>query len=114
MARACTKYLPAKLDKRVSIQSKTLATDDQGGGTETWATDATVWASIEPLTGRELMQAMQLETPITHKVRMRYRSGVTTVRRLLYGSRVFNIVQVINELEQNNWLDIRAVELTTS
>lgn len=106
----CSKYLPAKMDKRVSIQTRTQTTDGQGGFTESWATDATVWARIEPMKGYEKFQAMQLQVPLTHKVTIRYRSGLTTAKRMLFGARVFDIKEVINLDEANNFLVLKCLE----
>ena len=111
MAKACSKYLPGTMDKRVSIQSVTQTTDGQGGYTETWATDVTVWAYIKPMKAYERMQAQKLETPLSHKVTIRYRSGVTTKHRLLFGSRVFHIKGIINPDEANQFLELTCIEI---
>ena len=108
---ACNKdYLIAQMKHRVALQSVAQASDGQGGFTDTWTTSATVWAAIEPLNGFEKLQAMQLASPVTHKVTIRYRAGVTTKDRLLYGSRVFHIKEVINVDEDRNFLRLRCVE----
>jgi SPP1 family predicted phage head-tail adaptor len=60
--------------------------------------------------GDEKFQAMQLQTPTIHKVTMRYRAGVTTAKRLLYGSRVFDIKEVINVDEANSILVLKCME----
>lgn len=106
----CTKYASPKMRQKISIQTNTQTTDGQGGFTESWATDATVWASIEPAKAYEKFQAAQMDTPITHNIMIRYRSGVTTKKRLLYGSRVFDIKEVINIDEANAFLKIIAIE----
>lgn len=110
MPRSCQDYLPAKMDKRVAIQSRSLASDGQGGFTETWATDATVWAYVRPYRGRERPQAGQTQTPVTHKITTRYRAGVTTKQRLLLDSRAFDVEEVINPDEADQFLEILAVE----
>ncbi len=106
----CTKNPAAKMRHRVDIQSLTETTDDQGGFTKAWATDATVWAEIVPMKGYERFQAQQTQTPLTHKVTMRYRTGVTTAHRLLYGSRVFGIKEVINVDERGSFLELKCIE----
>ena len=45
-----------QLRHRVTIQQATETTDGFGGVTQAWATFATVWAAVEPLTGREYLQ----------------------------------------------------------
>jgi SPP1 family predicted phage head-tail adaptor len=106
----CGSYLPAQMNRRVSIQSATDVSDGQGGQTASWATDATVYAAIEPLKGYEKYQAMQVQTPVSHKVTIRYRAGVTTSQRLLYGSRIFGIKEVINVNEDGNFLELKCIE----
>src|SRR5262245_56532836 len=96
MARGCLKYPPAKMNKRAVIQSRTNTTDTQGGYTEAWATDVTVWAHMTPLKGYERFQARQTETPVTHKITIRYRSGVTTAQRITYGGNTYHIKEVLN------------------
>lgn len=108
---ACNKeYITARMDKRVTLQSVAQASDGQGGFTDTWSSVASLWAEIEPLNGYEKLQAMQLASPVTHKVTIRYRAGVTTKDRLLYSGRVFHIKEVINVGEDGNFLRLRCVE----
>jgi SPP1 family predicted phage head-tail adaptor len=69
-----------------------------------------MWASIRPMKGYEKFQTGQLDTPGLSKVRIRYRAGVTTKHRFLFGTRVLTIKEVINVDEQDDWLDITTIE----
>ena len=84
------------LNKRVTIQTATESRDSHGDVAQTWATHATVWAAIEPLSGSERIVAQQAEAFTTHRVRIRYLSTVTSDMRVLYGTRYFNIESVLN------------------
>lgn len=84
-----------KLRHRITIQSATQTTNGFGEVTKTWATFATVWAAVEPLTGREYMQARQAEASVTTKIRIRERSGVTERMRVSWGAHVFDIDAVL-------------------
>lgn len=108
MARDCPAFVALK--HRVTLQRISRAEDGQGGFTETWDDIATLWASIEPLKGYERMQAMQLKTPTTHRVRLRYRADVTTKDRLIYDGRAFDVAEAINEGEAKLWLRLSCVE----
>ncbi len=110
MGKACTKHLPARMDKRVTIQRVSQTTDGQGGFTEGWGEIATVWALIEPATGYEKMQAMQQSSPISHKLTIRYYSELTTKHRILFGERIFAIKEIINPNESNQFLKLKCVE----
>lgn len=112
MPRHCIKVNASSMDKRVSIVAVTPASDGQGGFTDTLTTVATVWAEITPVKGMERYQAMHLESPITHNVKMRYRTGITTAHKLVFATRTFEIIEVINVNEANTLLNIKAVEVT--
>lgn len=107
---SCSDYLPAKMKHRLTLQSVSRVTDSQGGYTEEWDDEATLWASIAPLKGYERFQAHQMQTPVTHKIIIRYRSDVTTKHRFLYGERILQIKQCLNKDEANNFLEILALE----
>jgi len=106
----CCDYLPAKMKHQVTIQSKSSASDGQGGFTETWNDGDTVSAFIEPVKAYEKFQAMQMQTPITHKITMRYRADVTTASRLKYGSRIYWVKEAINVEEAGRFLILKAIE----
>ena len=88
---------------RVAIQSYTEALDPNGGQNGTWATGSTVWAEVKTLTGRKLEIARQIDAEATVQVRMRYcgSAAVTVGNRLLFGTRIFEPVYVVNENERN-------------
>ena len=99
-----------KLRHRVAIQAATDTRTSDGSITRTWATADTVWASVEPLTGRELTEAMKVAGMATLRVTIRYYSGLTTAHRLLFGTRVLEIVNVGNTDERNRTLAVLCTE----
>lgn len=90
-----------KLRHRVTIQERTVEKDDVGQAIETWDTFDTVWASVEPLRGREYFAAAQANAQVTHKVTIRYLDGVLPTMRVLFGSRVLTIDAILNTEERN-------------
>lgn len=105
-----------KARHRVAIQSLVSSSDGQGGVTSTWATAATVWAVVEPLQGMERYVANQTQRNVSHRVTIRYRSGVTPAQRLVFdpdgAARVFNITSVIDPMERHVMLVLDALEST--
>jgi len=83
-----------RLTERVTIQARKAGRDGTGARTaESWVditTDPT-WAEVLPLAGREGWTARQVDAEITHRVVMRYRSGVTSKHRIKWGSVYLNI-----------------------
>lgn len=82
--------------ERIEVQSRTTTQNAYGEPVATWSTLATVWARVEPLSGRELWQAAQVRPDVSHKVTMRHYPGLSPKHRLKLGSRIFNIDSVLN------------------
>jgi SPP1 family predicted phage head-tail adaptor len=89
-----------------STQETTL-----GSWTLANTTDSTRWGSIEPISGRERIVAGQQVPEATHLIRMRYNTAVTPSDQLWYGSRVFEIMSVVNLDERNVVLECMCKEL---
>ena len=97
---------PGKLNKRITFQLQDLDLED-----EDWKDIATTWASINPISGKEYYSAETINSDLTHKIRLRYRKGITPDMRILYNGRIFYIVSVINEFERNSILQLMCREL---
>jgi SPP1 family predicted phage head-tail adaptor len=98
------------LNQRITIQSQTRTSDGMGGWTETWATLATVWAAVWPVSAREILKAGQTSMEITHRIKIRYRAGVDPSYRILFGTRYFSIMSIINVGERGEWLELLCKE----
>ena len=102
------------LRHKVDIQEQTETSDGMGGFTLSWASVSgmgSVPAAIWPLSSKEQLDAMKLESVITNKIRIRYRAGITSKNRMLFGSRIFNIKGApINPDEKNKTLDFLVTE----
>jgi len=99
------------LKKRVTILKQVPVSDGQGGFTETWQEAGTVWAAIEPISGREYYEAMQLASDVTHRVRMRY-MDLTPHEKIKYDDRVFDIIAVIDVNMEHRELEVLCNERT--
>jgi SPP1 family predicted phage head-tail adaptor len=62
----------------------------------TWTDVATVWASVEDLTGREYQAAQATQNPVQTRIRIRYRAGIVASMRALYGNVIYNIEAVLD------------------
>ena len=105
--------MAGQLRKRVAIQSVGSAVSDYGELTNSYTTDATVWASIDPVSGAETDIASELVGTVTHKIKMRYRAGLTANNRLTYDSRTFEIISSRNWQERGIFLEVLCREVTT-
>lgn len=75
-----------------------------GGVSESWVKIGDIWASIKPLAMREVFKHHQVDSQITHRITIRYRNDVRPEMRLVKGTRIFEIISVLNEKERNRWL----------
>jgi SPP1 family predicted phage head-tail adaptor len=69
------------------------------------------WASVEPLSGRELIAAQQVNAEVTARVRLRYLPGLTPKMRFLHKERELLIQAIINPEERNRELEVLVTEV---
>lgn len=90
---------PGQLRERVTVQIATGATNSLGETVLTWADSSSVWASVEGVSASEALSNGQQETVLTHRVKLRYLSGLTQDMRFSWRSRTLEIVSL---LERHN------------
>jgi SPP1 family predicted phage head-tail adaptor len=98
-----------KLRNRITI----TAPDDAGsdwGGEYTYSTFATVWASIEPLSGREIMDLRQDNAEVSHRIICRYVKGVKPSMRISFQGKTYYITAVMDAQSRHEYLEILARE----
>lgn len=85
--------------------------DSTGDVKQTVGTTFNRFASIQPLTAREIFSANQVQSDITHKIIVRA-SGLSLNPKMtiLFGSRLFNIHSVLNKDEKGEMLTILCKE----
>lgn len=98
------------LRHRITFQSKSQVKDEFGQYKESWSDLFTVWGSVDPISGRELLASKQVIGETTHRIRTRYRDGITYAVRVIFNGRIFDITSVINQAEKNASIEILAKE----
>ena len=83
------------LRNRVVIQNRTATQDTYGGEVPTWSTVATVWAAVEPMTGREFLEGRTLEATVDTRIRIRYRSGLAPDMRVTWDGHTYDVLAVL-------------------
>lgn len=97
----------------IVIQQPVETEDDHHEQIVTWTNVASVYASIEPMTGREFFQSQELQADITHRIRIRYSADVVAVDRTYratFDSRTFEFVSVATIQEKRAEIEIMARE----
>ena len=103
-----------RVDRRnkITISSKTETQNSYGEKTYTLtAVYSNIWASFEPLIGREMYEAQQVQPKLSGKFRIEYMSGLDTNMIVTFGTRTFDIKSIIDYKEQNRELILMVEEL---
>jgi head-tail adaptor len=113
-----------------AIFERKLPPDQWSGEKETWEVVCREWVSLEPLSGRELFQAQQVQSQTTHKSTGTYSPTFATVDSACRmkienpipvnqqdsnddaNYRIFEIESLVNVGEQNRELELMVVEKT--
>lgn len=99
------------LRERVTIQQRPVSLDSIGENTAAWVDVATVWASAEPLSGREYFASGQQQQTVDVRFRIRYRADVTGAMRVLWRGQVHDIVgPPINFQGRREFLELMTVQ----
>lgn len=94
---------------RIRIEEATSTKNEVGEAVLSWATFDTVWAAVDSLSARETERFAETVGFMTHRIRIRYRSGVTTAMRIQYRNRVLEIGQ-IKEIDRLDHQEIICTE----
>jgi SPP1 family predicted phage head-tail adaptor len=100
-----------KMRERVTIQSPSEVRGRSGQTTLEWSDTAIVWASVEGLSSRDILQAQQANVIATHRIRIRHRADVTHTHRLVWRNRTMEIASVTDRMGREV-LEVLARELT--
>lgn len=85
------------LRKRVEVQKYTSGRGADGSNINVFVTENTMWANVNPISAQERQQGDQTKAVRTHRVTMKfYAPGITAAARLKMGTRIFNIVSIID------------------
>ncbi|MFA5305991.1 MAG: phage head closure protein [Candidatus Babeliales bacterium] len=106
------------LDKRGTIQYPAKSKNSFNEDIETWTDLVTIWCSInvsrsneDAVAGDEKWTPQERISETRYKIRMRYRSGISTTMRLKYKNRYLQFLGISNWNEANKELAIMAKEV---
>lgn len=103
--------LAGKLRHRVTLLQPVQRGGEVGETITTWSPVAVVWAEIRDLSGREWYEAQQLpEGEVTTDIIIRYRPGVTRLMRVAHGTRMYDVVAVLDRDGHKKMLVLKCKE----
>ncbi len=86
-----------ELRQRIIIQANRPTRDAFNAEVAAWSTFATAWARVETLSGHESITQQAAAALVTHRVTIRHRTGIVPSMRVVFDSRVFEIVAVLED-----------------
>lgn len=93
-----------QLRHSIQVQQQSTEVDYSGQPLQTWTKFVDLKASIEPLQGEEGARERQMHAEATHRVITHHVAGIDTGMRILFGTRIFNILFMANVLERTRKL----------
>jgi len=83
------------MNERVTILAPSESKNAFGESSIEYVEAGTVWASVMGMSAREVLQSMQANAIITHKIRIRFYPSITFQHRLLWRERTLEIASVV-------------------
>lgn len=103
-------YIP-RLIHTIALEQRPATTDTFGEQDLTWPTFMSgIPAKVAPISGREVLASGEIASEITHRVVMRYVSGVSADMRVNFNGRYFAIKAILDEEERNEKLTLMCAE----
>lgn len=95
-----------KMDRRVTLQARTVTRNADGEDVATYADLATVWAEKFDLRGREYFAAQQSRAEVTTRWRIRYRDDLRSVDRLVHDGTAYDVAAPPAETGRQQGLEL--------
>ena len=99
-----------RLDRRIALRRATVTANAFNDPVETWATLATVWANVAPVSDGERLRAGETLASKLNRFTIRYSATAATIDprdRILYEGRDWDI-HAVKELDRREMLEITA------
>lgn len=99
-----------RLNKRITFLAISQTIDGIGQTIQEYQKIKTVWASVEPASGKEFFEAQRIKNELTYKIFTRYIEGITEDMLIQYKNKIFLIESIINKKERNELLEFLCIE----
>ena len=102
-----------RLNQRITFQRQTESLSPYREDVGAWSDVVTVSAAVEPLSGKEFFQAMQVQSDVNLRITCRYSSdvsGITTKDRISHGSNTYDIAAIVNVGSRNKELQFMCIQ----
>jgi SPP1 family predicted phage head-tail adaptor len=83
-----------RLRHRVTIEEQIQSVDSSGFPVQDWEPIGSFWASVEPMSVRDLLASQQVQSEVRGRMVMRYNSRVIPSMRVVHKNTIYNILGV--------------------
>lgn len=97
-------------DQRITLQQRVAGSNALGQAISAWANLVELWASAEPLRGREFFAAGQTQSEVSTRFTVAWRAGVTSALRVVWRGQAYDIVAVVEPLGQGQILELMCAQ----
>lgn len=101
-----------RLNRRVTLQQPSTATDELGQPIPGWTDVATLWADIRLKSGLESIKAGSPVSTVQASIRIRYRAGINAGMRIVHNLTAYNITAVQPDVGGREFVDLVAEVVT--
>ena len=101
----------AELRQRLILETLIVTSNEVGGVRRMWQNAATLWASIETIEADQRADTGQVGQRLTHRVTIRYRPDIDTLKRFRRDDDIFMIRAVYDANGRRRWLICLCEEL---
>lgn len=102
---------PGQFRTRIMVQKKLITHNSYNEQIESWKDSFDLWADVINTGGGEFYAAQKLNAMTTAVFRTRYVSSISTLDRIKYGNRIFEILFINDISEKHIELLISAKEV---
>lgn len=99
-----------KLRHRITIKEPGITYNECNEEVPGYLPFATVWASVEPLKGREYLEAKKDSVEISYLIRIRYIAGLREDMIVAYQDKELDIESILNIDEKNKEIHLMCKE----
>lgn len=83
-----------ELNRRITIQEKTVTRGTSGGEAFTWTDKVLLWAQANDEGGKEVVENEALITVHLMDFVLRYRTDLDTEMRIIYNTKIYEILSI--------------------
>lgn len=100
-----------KLRHLVDVEHYQELQNDFGESVKSWSLFKKAWAEIKPISGKEFFEAAKENSEISHRVIIRYTSGVLPSMRVKFDGRLFEIEAARDFYERHRYIELMCREM---